>query len=1245
MISSEKEVLEIEDFYKSILDNIIDGVWVTNADDIIYYTNKGMENIAGIPAKQIVGSQVLKDFPENTLKYFRPHYQKAKDTLKSVFYDAVPVTTPSGMPSYQSGWLIPRIKEGKYDGIICTVDDVTERKKAEEKLKESEAQLREINVELDQRVEERTIKLKESEHNLKERVKELNCLYDISQLLERSDISLDELFKGTLDLIPLAWQFPGLTCAKIIYDTKIFQTDNFKETKYKLTTSLRINEKLLQIEVYYLEDQPFLEEEKLLISDIGNRLKAKIEQQESRLKLEKERNNLFNILNTIGSGVYIVNSQFDVEFFNPALERELGSLNGKKCYDYFLNRSEPCPDCVNISIFEGETLRQEFFTSKINKTFEITSTPLFNPDGSISKLGLFYDITERKIAEQELDASEIKYRTIFEDALNPILIVDENSKYIDVNKAACEFLESNKEEILGKVVWDYTPPLILEEQKRTHAPFYSRRILETKYLVNGKIKTLLLNVVPFEVAGKKFLYGIGQNITDRLKAEQKLKESEEKFRSIFEYAAVGIAQVDLDGSFIRINQKFCDILKYSQEELLSLWFPEITHPDDLEESIIVKNKLLDGEISTYSTEKRYICKDGSVVLINLTIALLQDSSQNPKYFITIIEDISDKKEFEEERNKFFNLPLHLLIIAGLDGIIKRVNPGWTEKLGYEAEELEGKNFLELVHPDDRAATDSEMENLSKGITTFNFENRYRHKKGNYRTLAWAATSDPEKGVVYAIAHDITERKKAEQKLKESEEKYRTLFENSPYAVGLINTKGVIIQGNSKIEKVFGYKKEEFIGQSFNKFPLFSKEHNALVLKSFNKLIKGEIPEPQELQLHKKDGSIIWVSMQPSIVKLKNETLFQVITQDISKIKEAELKLRESEERYRLLFESSPVGIGIVDFEGNVYAMNHTMEKITGYTLEESKQLNISSTYADPGERRKVLDSLEESGRLRNYEVNLRRKDGTLYNAILSIEIEEMEGKTFLITNIQDITEIKRAEEKLKELNKLKSELLRRTSHELKTPLVSIKGFSDLLLEVHREQLDDYILNTIEEIKKGCIRLETLISDILKTSELESGTIQLNKSEENLSFLILYCVNELKGLYKLRNHKVIANIPDNLMVTMEKEQIHQVISNLLSNSIKFTTPNGKIEINSKTVNNFVVISIKDNGIGFAEEEKDKIFKQFGKIERFGLGYDVISEGTGLGLYISKKIIELHDGEIWMESEGKNKGSTFYFSLPI
>ena len=240
---------------------------------------------------------------------------------------------------------------------------------------------------------------------------------------------------------------------------------------------------------------------------------------------------------------------------------------------------------------------------------------------------------------------------------------------------------------------------------------------------------------------------------------------------------------------------------------------------------------------------------------------------------------------------------------------------------------------------------------------------------------------------------------------------------------------------------------------------------------------------------------------------------------------------------------------------------------------------------------------------------------------------------------------KKAELELIKLNNLKSELLRRTSHELKTPLVSIKGFSDLLLQVHRGKLDAFVISILNEIKQGCLRLENLIADILKTSELESGIIQLRKSEEDLSFLIRLCVNEIKGLSILRNHRINLEIPESFETMFEKEQVHQVVSNLLNNAVKYTPTGGLIEIKSEIKNEFIIISIKDNGIGISDEEKERIFKQFGKVERYGQGLDIISEGSGLGLFISKKIIELHGGEIWVESEGRHKGSTFYFSLPV
>ena len=255
------------------------------------------------------------------------------------------------------------------------------------------------------------------------------------------------------------------------------------------------------------------------------------------------------------------------------------------------------------------------------------------------------------------------------------------------------------------------------------------------------------------------------------------------------------------------------------------------------------------------------------------------------------------------------------------------------------------------------------------------------------------------------------------------------------------------------------------------------------------------------------------------------------------------------------------------------------------------------------------------------------------------------NKEAVLSTIIDITEKKEAEQELINLNKLKSEILTRTSHELKTPLVSIKGFSQLLLEFHRDELNNDVISKIKEIRKGCNRLENLISDIIKTSQLESAKIEFKPSIENLAFLIKTTVKKLEAFADLRNHTVNLNIHDELKTLLDREKIYDVINNILINAINYTPPDGKIEIKSEIKNNDYIVSIKDNGIGFTKEEKKRIFKRFGKIEHYGQGFDLRIEGSGLGLYISKKIIELHGGKIWIESEGRHKGSTFYFSLPI
>ncbi|MFX1503451.1 MAG: PAS domain S-box protein, partial [Promethearchaeota archaeon] len=507
--------------------------------------------------------------------------------------------------------------------------------------------------------------------------------------------------------------------------------------------------------------------------------------------------------------------------------------------------------------------------------------------------------------------------------------------------------------------------------------------------------------------------------------------------------------------------------------------------------------------------------------------------------------------------------------------------------------------------------------------------------------------------IQIILQDITEKKFAEIKLKESEEKFRTIAEQSFMGI-IVLQDGVFKYFNEQAAKINGYSMEEIYNWEPYEFQkLIYPEDREFVMEQARKKQLGDpnVVSHYRYRIIKKNEEVIWVENFSRTINYEGRPADFVITVDISDKIKAEQKLKESEENFRTIAEQAFIGILIIQNDKVEY-VNNALLQIFEYSHEEIDNWKKSDLIK--------LIYPEDLQYLREYREKLRAGEPDI-KQYYSYRVFTKYGKTKWIDQfsrpiiyrgkpaelitIMDITEKKKAEEELLKLSSLKSELLRRTSHELKTPLVSIKGFSDLLLTVHKEKMDDYVLATIHEIKLGCERLENLIQDILKTSELESELVELKKSEEDLSFLIKLCINELQGSIKLRNHEIKLDIHDKLITSFEPEQIHLVISNLLNNAIKYTPPNGKIEIKSAIKEDYILISIHDNGIGITNEEKKRLFSQFGKIERYGQGLDIISDGSGLGLFITKKIIELHGGRIGVKSGGRNKGSTFYFTLPI
>jgi diguanylate cyclase (GGDEF)-like protein/PAS domain S-box-containing protein len=288
-----------------------------------------------------------------------------------------------------------------------------------------------------------------------------------------------------------------------------------------------------------------------------------------------------------------------------------------------------------------------------------------------------------------------------------------------------------------------------------------------------------------------------------------LEETQGRFRATFEQAAVGIARIRPDGRLLEVNDRYCDIVGYTRAELLEMAFTDYTHPEDVETDRVLLNRMLSAESGKHQREKRYVRKDGKSVWVTLTVSLVRRSDGEPDYFISVIEDISERKRIENTLKNFFDQPITLNLIAALDGTIKRVNDTWREVLGQDPADLVDTSFISLVHPEDQQATLDEISKLESGKTTFYFENRYRHRDGSYRTLAWSAVANLGDGQIYAVATDISEKRKAEDKLREA----AAVFGNTAEGVMITDNNGIIVDANEAFTSITGYDKDEVIGKN------------------------------------------------------------------------------------------------------------------------------------------------------------------------------------------------------------------------------------------------------------------------------------------------------------------------------------------------------------------------------------------------------------------------------------------------
>lgn len=499
-------------------------------------------------------------------------------------------------------------------------------------------------------------------------------------------------------------------------------------------------------------------------------------------------------------------------------------------------------------------------------------------------------------------------------------------------------------------------------------------------------------------------------------------------------------------------------------------------------------------------------------------------------------------------------------------------------------------------------------------------------------------------VIVAI-DDITDRKRIEQALKESEKRLSTILETEPECIKILDLEGKLVYINpAGLNMIDADNLEQVVGQPI--LPLIASEYR----KSFGELVTKSINGgggKLEFEVVGLKGRHIWLETNSVPLRHLNEEVTGVlsITRDITERKLYEEKIEESKKKYRGLSEATFEAIFISE-KGMCIEQNLSARKMFGYTDEEAFG-KIGTEWLTPEDREMVINNMIK-GYEKPYEATALRKDGTTFPCMINGRMMHYKGKDVRVTALSDITESKKAEialeeskKQLIELNANKDKFFSIIAHDLRSPFNSILGFSDIMVEQVKKK--DYV--GVEKyaaiIQNSSQHAMKLLLNLFEWAQLQTRRLVLNPEYFEMVSLVNE-VAELTGISaQQKNISISSNLPHNATVFADKSMISTVLRNLVSNAIKFTHLGGKIVITVEQKKKELIISVSDTGIGISNEVLEKLFLLNETVSMLGTNNE---KGTGLGLILCKEFVEKNKGKIWVESE-VGKGSVFYFTLPL
>jgi PAS domain S-box-containing protein len=926
---------------------------------------------------------------------------------------------------------------------------------------------------------------------------------------------------------------------------------------------------------------------------------------------------------------------------------------------------------------------------------------IYDQSGQATRMiGCIIDITDRKQIEEALQESENRFRSIFEQAAVGLAYTGLDSQYQMVNQKLCEITGYTREELLFLGFEDISHPDDIELNRacvtRLRAGEIPTFSLEKRY-VRKDGSTIWVNVTVsliYQPSGQpNCTVAVIEDITARKHVEAALHESEERRKLAIQGSNDGIWDWN-----IKTNENFSStrcktMLGYEDHEFENTYEAWTTyiHPEDFERVMEAITAHLSRQTPYYSIEYRLKCKDGSYKWILTRGQALWDEQGTPIRMVGSQVDISDRKQAEIALQTS-QAKLSAILDNAIAAIFSvRIFPDGSKEYeyfscgvqsvyGYSAEEFAADIPLwqSRVLPEDwQTVILPVIDDIFAGRST-TLEYRFQRKDGS---ISWIRESSlPRRDmatdcwVVTFVGIDITARKRAEETISASEERFRTLVSNIPGAVYrcAYDPDWTMEFISDAIEAISGYPASDFIDSQVRTFiSIIHPEDQPSPSWGAQEILVERCPFIAEYRIICADGTVRWIYEKGQAICAEDGSVLWLdgVMFDVTERKQAEEALRRSEERWHLVLNGNNDGIWDWNLKTDEAFYSTQWKTILGY--EEDEITNHHDEWAKrvhPDDIDRVLQSdfahLNRITPRSVSEFRMQCKDGS-YRWILcrAVALWDEQGQPIrMLGSHRDITdrkqaeiELERAKEAAEAASRAKTEFLSRMSHELRTPLTAILGFAELIA---RGPLSQEHQEHLAIISHSGTHLLNLINDVLEMSKIEAGEVTLDET----SFDFYYLLENIEKLLNLRaTDKGLELIFERSTevpryIQADENKLRQILINLLGNAIKFTHSgrvilrvklenqpcenDSKLSHGSSPIYNRLYFEIEDTGVGVAPDEIGKLFATFSQTRagRQAQG------GTGLGLAISHQFIQLMGGEISIQSQ-EGQGTLFVFKVPF